>query len=637
MGQETTDLLGTGLIHPFARGGDVPASRLLISDNEILTINGGTQADLTADVHFDIDCISEGGLVGSDLLLIGTDPVRINGGASHDHSSDLTISVNVFAGTTPGLVPLGTSDPGLFLSQAGWAAGAVVGVASITGTAPMVVSPTTGAAVVSISPANLTTPGHVPAVGAVNTAQALIRTNPPSWGTVGLTGFVQLQPTYPGTAQAGSAHIDGVFGAQSAVVAGSNKKSKNGTGLENLYVKQNGAVNHPVIATYQAISAPSAGLIFRTALGTEVTPLGTTTGMQLLRLIHEGWVPGAPGGYSQTEILSVQQNGTISTHIPLEVMLRSQGSTGPANSSYLYLGPNALAGLGTVTPLSGFEVGTSFGLATRTVTGTTPSVVSTYDLDCMYFCDATASASTLQLVTTGNPGGRRGRIHGFMKIDATSKPIQIQAAGGALIAGNTSHALHRRGDCVILQSDGTNWQILAQSKQLERFVSAADGTAVANTVVETNLYDMANPDLSIPDPGLIGHLYGYGKFSTTGTPTCRFRIRNGTGELLVDSGAITMPAGLTDAVWQMEYTGTCRNHLNNAPRWPVARIFIAQAAGIGAEMKCYSMVDLAIVGAGFVTGMIPRRLTAEWGTASASNTITCLSMVRAQTDSTTLV
>ena len=162
--------------------------------------------------------------------------------------------------------------------------------------------------------------------------------------------------------------------------------------------------------------------------------------------------------------------------------------------------------------------------------------------------------------------------------------------------------------------------------------ATADGAAIANTTTETIIF----PDVVIPAnymaDGRVLRLTGRGRFSTTGTPTIRFRLRWGgsTGTLLWDSGTITT-ATVTAALWAVEMEIQTRVNGATGTLFVIGSALVGSAAApsvgsatgapaigmfgsAGDDTPAAVTVDL--------TADTALSLTAAWSAASASNTLT---------------
>lgn len=161
----------------------------------------------------------------------------------------------------------------------------------------------------------------------------------------------------------------------------------------------------------------------------------------------------------------------------------------------------------------------------------------------------------------------------------------------------------------------------------------ADGTAIANSNTETIIFS----DLTIPanymqtDRAL--RLTAFGRYSTTATPTLRFRLRWGgvAGTQLWDSGTITLPT-VTAATWKIELIIQTRTGgsagsiftMGDAVLGSAAAPTVGSATGAPGWGVFGSAGDdtPAAVGSLNLTADTALSLTALWSAASASNTLT---------------
>lgn len=165
------------------------------------------------------------------------------------------------------------------------------------------------------------------------------------------------------------------------------------------------------------------------------------------------------------------------------------------------------------------------------------------------------------------------------------------------------------------------------------FWATADGAAIANTTTETIVF----PNVTIPAnymaDGRLLRLTAFGRYSTTATPTLRFRLRWGgvAGTVLWDSGTITLPT-ITAALWQIGslYVQTRANGASGS-------LFVMGPAEIAAGAAPSVGSATGSSGAGVfgsagddtpaavtvdLTADTALSLTAAWSAASASNTLT---------------
>lgn len=156
--------------------------------------------------------------------------------------------------------------------------------------------------------------------------------------------------------------------------------------------------------------------------------------------------------------------------------------------------------------------------------------------------------------------------------------------------------------------------------------ATSDGTAVANTTTETVVF----PNVTIPgnylQDGRTLRLRVFGKYSTTGTPTLTFKVRWGgvTGTVIATTAAITTPSSVTNALFDIELLITTRS--NGSTGTVMANGEVTLHTG-----SAGSPTDAAFTAGGQtapatatldLTADTALSVTATWGTASASNTLT---------------
>lgn len=157
--------------------------------------------------------------------------------------------------------------------------------------------------------------------------------------------------------------------------------------------------------------------------------------------------------------------------------------------------------------------------------------------------------------------------------------------------------------------------------------ATADGTAVANTVTETIIF----PNVTIPanymQDGRVIRGTAYGKLSTTATPTLIFRLRWGgvSGTVLMLSETLTMGSGVASVNWALDFTIQSRSNGSSGSLLAMGKLEVHSAAGTVLEnVWGVSGYDLPAAVTCDLTADTALSLTAQWGTASASNTLTGL-------------
>lgn len=152
------------------------------------------------------------------------------------------------------------------------------------------------------------------------------------------------------------------------------------------------------------------------------------------------------------------------------------------------------------------------------------------------------------------------------------------------------------------------------------FTQTASKT-VADSVTETTLFSTGEGLLTFPvnafQPGSRVTIRAEGYFSTTGTPTLTFTTKLGS-TTLTTSGAVTT-ATVSGKLWKLEADFVCRT---NGPTGTVFGQGVVMLTTSGTVLTSYGMVTTAAVTID-TTAQQTVDLTVTWGTASASNTITC--------------
>lgn len=151
----------------------------------------------------------------------------------------------------------------------------------------------------------------------------------------------------------------------------------------------------------------------------------------------------------------------------------------------------------------------------------------------------------------------------------------------------------------------------------------ADGAALANSTTLTDINP--TPNLTLPanylTPGSVLKLTASGRFSTTGTPTLLLGAYYGAvaGTALATTGALTTASGVTNLTWRFEAYISVRTVGSSGTAittgWAAGITAATAVALVPASAPATATID--------TTGAKAITLGAQWGTASASNTITC--------------
>ena len=133
--------------------------------------------------------------------------------------------------------------------------------------------------------------------------------------------------------------------------------------------------------------------------------------------------------------------------------------------------------------------------------------------------------------------------------------------------------------------------------------------------------------------GRLLRLIAFGRHSTTGTPTLTFRLRWGgvSGTVLAASGAMTAGSAVTNAIWKIELWLQTRINGASGSLFVMGEAGLAEDAastvGSATNARASDFMGSAGVAAPAavtvdLTADAALSLSAQWGTANASNTLT---------------
>lgn len=157
-----------------------------------------------------------------------------------------------------------------------------------------------------------------------------------------------------------------------------------------------------------------------------------------------------------------------------------------------------------------------------------------------------------------------------------------------------------------------------------------DGTALASSTTLTDITPgTATTGVVIPANTLeIGseiNISAFGFFSNTSTPTLLLGAYYGgvAGAALAASGAITTITGATSWSWQLEYRGRVRAIGTSGSIVGQGRLFMP--ASLTQYQAAYAIPATAAARTVTIDTTAAKVITigAQWGTSSASNTVTC--------------
>jgi hypothetical protein len=161
----------------------------------------------------------------------------------------------------------------------------------------------------------------------------------------------------------------------------------------------------------------------------------------------------------------------------------------------------------------------------------------------------------------------------------------------------------------------------------------ADGTAIANTTTETIIFPNKTIPANMMSDGRLLIIRAFGRYSTTGTPTLTFRVRWGgvSGTVLAASGAMVTGSTVTNAMWSVEVAIQTRINGSSGSLFAIGEAALGEDATstVGSTTNARATDFMGSAGVAVpaavtvdLTADAALSLTAQWGTASVSNTLT---------------
>ena len=153
--------------------------------------------------------------------------------------------------------------------------------------------------------------------------------------------------------------------------------------------------------------------------------------------------------------------------------------------------------------------------------------------------------------------------------------------------------------------------------------STVGGTAVANTTTETIVF----PNVTIPanyfQGGRTLYVKAQGEHSTTGTPTLLFHVRwGGVGGTIIGlTPTFTTGSGMSHKLWQLDFEIQCRADGASGTLVCIGDVTV-QGATVPGQLFCVGGDNTPAATTCDLTADTALSLTATWGTASSSNTLT---------------
>jgi len=142
----------------------------------------------------------------------------------------------------------------------------------------------------------------------------------------------------------------------------------------------------------------------------------------------------------------------VFNELGLDQDTRFEGDTN-ANLFFLDASTDSI-GIGTSTPKSRFDINGSFSRKLSSVSGDTILDITHSTV----LVDASGGAVTITLPTAS---GITGRIYTIKKTDSSANTVTVDGDGAETIDGAATHILRRQYNRVTVQSDSSNWMIIA--------------------------------------------------------------------------------------------------------------------------------------------------------------------------------
>jgi len=156
------------------------------------------------------------------------------------------------------------------------------------------------------------------------------------------------------------------------------------------------------------------------------------------------------------------------------------------------------------------------------------------------------------------------------------------------------------------------------------FVQTASAN-VNNTLTETTLVSTGNGNPTLEagylQAGKKLRVKASGFYSTLGTPTLQLKVKLGS-TVILDTTAVATPAGAANKQWTIEGIITVRTNGTGGTVIAQGQAILAISTTANQPEQMVNTGTIAVD----TTTALAVSVTAQWGTASASNTITCTNL-----------
>ncbi len=304
---------------------------------------------------------------------------------------------------------------------------------------------------------------------------------------------------------------------------------------------------------------------------------------------HQFWRSDANGDAYADNAIVIQSGVIISTNLQINA---KQGIALDANKDI------SMNGTGSITGPIRFE---------------NSNKTANFTLGTQHTYTVTSGTVDATLPTAASIAGREYEI-----VNSGTGVVTLKTTSSQTVGGLASGAITlRQYQSIKVVSDGSNWQIEALPATVGNlFCQTATGT-IANSTTETAISSTGVGSLTLPANFFVAgktiRICGRGYHSSASAPTIRIKVKFGS-TVILDTTAVTS-GNDTNAMIEIAGDITCRT--TGASGTVFAQ---GQYHEFGSSPNAFQMVNTATVTVD-TTASQAITVTAQWGTASASNTI----------------
>ena len=169
-----------------------------------------------------------------------------------------------------------------------------------------------------------------------------------------------------------------------------------------------------------------------------------------------GNTSGSMGSADDAYLYTTGNNLVMGTANPGTSLIFLTGGTSEATNQRMVITGTGNVGINATAPNSTLQITGS--LATSVTTKTANATVAAIDFTVL--CNNTAAPITITLPSAGGIGGR---MYIIKKVSATGNNVTVVCNGAQTIDGNATYTLINQYSSIMVQSDGVNWNIIAQN------------------------------------------------------------------------------------------------------------------------------------------------------------------------------